>query len=519
MLRYLQKLFLPLLLVLFLASPPGSAASSDAQTVAVTIIGVNDFHGALCETKTEPGAAKLGRAIKDLQKRNPENTILLSAGDMLQGSVDSNLTHGKIVIDLMNELKFDAMAVGNHEFDWQLDPLKERAKQANFPFLSANTLDRNTQEILFPFKPYTILERSGVKIAVIGLTTTETSYKSHPANTQGLVFSDPVQITAALIEKLRMEGADIILLLAHLGCYVDETTGQLTGEAAELAASVQGADYLLSGHSHTLILQPMNGLLILQSGSKGQYLECIDLIYAKQNKKILHSNARLIRLEPDALQEDPFIRELYLKESKTIREMKASYAGFASTDLFHDRRKVSPLGSWICDVIRTTMNADIAFYNGGGIRASLEAGPVTYGKLYEILPFDNTIVTVWLSGAQIRSALEYGLDAGQRLGLQFSGLSVSYDETQPAGSRVVNVTLSDGTPLDTAQLYLVAVNDFMAAGGDGFSMIASGLAPVFSELPVLDAILENLASHPIPAMDGHRFKTAAVSRPMYSQSA
>ncbi|MEN6462576.1 MAG: S-layer homology domain-containing protein, partial [Syntrophomonas sp.] len=196
-----------------------SVNSIDKELVSLDILTVNDFHGALLEDNKNPGAAKLATWLKDQKAANPEGTLILSAGDMSQGSIDSNLSYGKTVIEAMNEIGFDAMAVGNHEFDWGLDCLKNQAAWAKFPILTANITDKKTGHGLEGTKPWIIVERKGVKIGIIGVTTEETTDQASPKVISACKIDKPGEIITRLVPELKQQGVQVIIILGHLGGY------------------------------------------------------------------------------------------------------------------------------------------------------------------------------------------------------------------------------------------------------------------------------------------------------------
>jgi 5'-nucleotidase / UDP-sugar diphosphatase len=258
-----------LLLVVSLAMGSRAAWAKDSAPgapVELSILSVNDFHGALVEAGKNPGVAKLGKFIKGERDKNPTGTIILSAGDMFQGSADSNLLYGKTVVEAMNEIGFDAMVVGNHEFDWGIDKLKKQIEQSKFPYLGANMVDRRTGKTADFINSHIIITRNGINVGIIGIITPETSYKSAPKVVQNYEFVEPARVVNEWSKKLRDQGADVIIVLSHMGCEMDQGTGEIVGEAAELAKAVQGVDLLITGHSHQRVMGRVNGIPIMQAG-------------------------------------------------------------------------------------------------------------------------------------------------------------------------------------------------------------------------------------------------------------
>ena len=479
--KTVHGLWLTVALLLLLTAPAAAAY------IRIDILSVNDYHGALSETAANPGAAKLAGWLRAEKAKNPAGTLLVSAGDMLQGSADANLLQGKPVIALMNAVGFDAMALGNHEFDWGLDTLQARSRQAKFPFLAANVLERRTQTVPGFAKPYVIVNKQGVRVALVGLITPETAYKSSPDLVDRLEFGDPADAFRALLPELRRQ-ADIIVVVSHLGGAVDAQTGALSGEAAEFLAGSDGVDALITGHTHQGYALKSGTVPVVQARHHGRAVGKISLVYSATANRILASTAALIELEPEAMTADAAVAGLLAAAKAEAEPVRTLVLGSSARPLPHDRRQLSPLGQWAAEVMRRAAGADIALQHGGGLRRGIAAGPVTLGDLYEVVPFDNQLVTVELSGRQILELLEYGI-RNEAVGmLQFAGIKVVFDAALPAGSRVVAATLTDGRPLQPAEVYKVAVNDFMAAGGDGYSLLKEAGKPVVLPLLLRDAL-------------------------------
>lgn len=467
-------LLMPLLCIcLLLFLPLALAAEEPKDTKTITILTVNDFHGAMNEAGKNPGAAKLVGYLKAETAKNPSGTILLSAGDMFQGSPDSNMLYGKPVVAVMNEAGFAAMALGNHEFDWGIQVLTELINQADFPFIAANVVDRTTGNPVSFAKPYTFLEKNGLKIAIIGLTTPETAYKTNPAYSKNFIFCDPAKTVKELVPLLKQQGTDIIVVLSHMGSEVD-AANEVKGEAADLAWNTDGVDAIVSGHTHVRVAGIVNSVPIVQAAYNGRAVGKIVLDFSESANKVIAAEASVVDLAAKDLVADATVQDITLKAQAEVAPIKNIMIGHTSHELSHNKASVSVLGQWVTDVMRRSMNTDIAFQNGGGLRTSIPAGNITIGNLYEVVPFDNTLVTLDLTGKQIKEILEYGIYNKQIGMLQFSGLSVQYDKSQPAGARIVKVSLQDGRKLDFNKTYKVVTNDFLAQGGDGFTMLTQG---------------------------------------------
>lgn len=451
----------------------GSRAVNDKELVSLDIFTVNDFHGALLESDKNPGAAKLGQLLKAKKAKNPDGTLILSAGDMSQGSVDSNLTFGKTVIDVMDEIGFDAMAVGNHEFDWGRANLTDQASWADFPVLTANVTDKNNG-CLEGIQPWVIVERKGVNIGIIGVTTTEIVDKVSQKVISTCQVASPADVINKLVPELEQQGAQIIIVLGHLGGYPSNKNGEISGEVTEMANAIKGVDILVTGHTHQNMAGYLNGIATVQAGYNGRAVGHITLTYSPRSQKVFSAVPSVIDLPTSVLKGDAGVKAIIDQGQKEIGPIKNEIIGNTIGDLPHQRDQVSVLGQWVTDIMRQKTNADIAFQNGGGLRTSIPAGEVTVGKLWEVIPFDNTLFLLDMKGSRIMKVLEYGINNPKLQCIQYSGIKVKYDSSLPAGSQIVEVTLPDGSPLDPGRTYRVVTNDFLAEGGDGYSMFKEG---------------------------------------------
>ncbi len=484
-----------LMMVVFLSCillMTGQAAACDTETnpdiVQLQILTVNDFHGALVENGKNPGAAKLVQFLHEAKAELPEGTLIVSAGDMFQGSSDSNLLFGKSVVFVMNYAGFDAMTLGNHEFDWGIDVLKQRIVQSDFPYVCANVIDKRTGKTADFVKPYTIVERSGVKIGIIGIATPETVFKVNPKLIAGYTFADPVQTVNALVPVLRQQGVDIIIVISHLSGFTKEN-GEVDGDAIDLTWKTEGISAIVSGHSHQFVSAIVSGVPIVQAGYNGRAVGKVELLYDKANRQIDASSVAVIKLSYPDLAADPEVQALLEEGRQEVAAVKEVVIGQNERALGHDRneRDETLLGQWVTDQMRQVAQADVAFQNMGGLRTGLAQGTVTMGSLYEVMPFDNTLVTVTMTGEQIRKALEQGLWNGNAGVIQYSGLKVVCDMEN---RQLVSVTLADGAPLGLNKTYKVVINDFMASGGDGFIVFQAGRNYTDTGIPVRDMLAD-----------------------------
>lgn len=456
----------------------------------LTLLHINDFHGHLLpdSDKAVPagGAARLAQLIADERARDPDGVLLVSAGDMFQGTPVSNVFRGQSVIEVMNYLKFDAMALGNHEFDWGFDSLRQLAAAATFPFLAANIQDQEGRALPLT-QSYLILQRKGLKIAVIGLTTPDTVYTTKPDNVAGFTFRPPVEVLPHLVKELRNGGADLIVLLSHSGLDAD----------LEIAEQVSGIDVVVGGHSHTAVTNPLrvNDTIIVQAGSYGAWLGVLRLEVDPVSHRILaYTQANELRpvLTAPCTPVDEKVTGIVARFNDQIMEAFARPVGETSVDLVRNPRAESNVGNLIADALRETSAADLAFENGGGIRADIPKGKITFGQVYTLLPFDNRVVVMDLTGEQIRRVFEQNAGTTHQV-LQVSGLTVHLDLTRPPGLQATEVHIGSN-PLEPGRTYRVATNDFLAAGGDEFTTFREGRNIVFGD-QLRDVVTAYLEQH------------------------
>ena len=444
-------------------------AAATAETL--TILHLNDFHGALLTTRPaanqpeEGGAARLAALVRS--ERTP-TTLFLAAGDLMQGTNLSNLFAGKPVIEAFSLMGLDASAIGNHEFDYGQLVLKERAAEARFPFLAANIVGDG------PWKPAEIRTVGTLRVALFGLTTEETPIATHPRNVTGLVFTDAVAAARRMVAELRPQ-ADLIVAVTHLGVEEDE----------KLAAAVPGIDVIVGGHTHTKIEQPqtIGGALVLQAFERGVFLGRLDLEIV--DKKVTAHRYKLLTVTA-AGGEEPAVAALVAGYEHQLGEKMNERVGTALADLDGSkdplRTRETNLGDLVADVMREAAGADVALVNGGTIRAGIPAGPVTIGTIYNVLPFDNWLIAFAVTGKELRSALETGVsrvevrDGGFP---QVSGMRFRFSPASLPGMRITEVTVG-GAPLDENRQYVVATHDFLAAGGNGYTAFA-GHEPVYND--------------------------------------
>ncbi|MDD5687713.1 MAG: bifunctional UDP-sugar hydrolase/5'-nucleotidase [Elusimicrobia bacterium] len=443
-------------------------------TTQITILNTNDVHGHILSSPDNFGGDIGGSAIlSNFLKKQKKPYMLLDAGDIFQGTPEGDLGDGEIIIKIMNELGYDAMTIGNHEFDKGQTQLKKLIEMANFSVLGANIVDKKTGQTPKWMESYFIKEIKGIKIAVLGLTTSAMPYITIPEVSRGLQFKREVDVAKKYIPQLKKK-ADIIVLLTHIGLSEENDFE----DDVFLAKNVEGIDMIIGGHTHTFLKNPIKvkNTIIVQAGGNGR---CVGQTILKiRNKKIVNLKCKLVSLTKKKYGEDLEFKKIIDNLTKDISGKMETVIGTSEQFLSHSLTKnllkngELPLGNWQADVFRKITDSDVAFQNIGGIRADLPEGKITIRNIYELSPFRNTIFTLQLTGAQIRGILEKSV-SGKAVTLQVSGLKYKYDMDKDEGERIIEVNIGDN-PIDLKKYYKVATNSFLVKGGDSFSVFKKG---------------------------------------------
>lgn len=443
----------------------------------VVILYTNDFHSALDPIPAYwlPGSPRLGGAAAlagyvDRIRRHEPTVFLFDSGDMFTGLV-SNLTRGEALMEMMRDMRYDAMAIGNHEFDYG-DTVFERAMyRVPFPVLGANIFYHGTRHRYS--RPYVILERDGIRVGVIGVIGQDARSVALPSGITDLDFDDPAAAIAPIVRELRPQ-VDLLVVLAHQG-----KTGPMQTDAeahpelqrdfdedVRLAGAVPGIDVLVGGHAHRGIerpyVHPRTGTIIVQTYGYGTRLGYLKLRVS--GGRVVRHEGRLIPVWTDSVAPDRRVQATVDHYERAIAPRAGAHVLTLSRRLYRSYNTESPLGDVVADAMRDAAGADVALQNSGGLRADLAAGRVTTGNVLDALPFVNTLDTYRLTGAQLREVLEQSLTLERGI-MQVSGLRVRYDLSRPRGSRVVDVRVG-GRPLDESASYVVATNSFIGQGGD-----------------------------------------------------
>ncbi|EDN00360.1 5'-nucleotidase, C-terminal domain protein [Pseudoflavonifractor capillosus ATCC 29799] len=434
----------------------------------ITTMATSDIHGNMVPYTPSGSSIEVGGSARaawlfdEAERRNP-NTLIIDGGDSPYNTDLANISLGKSSVDVMNAQGYDATVLGNHDFDYSFDNLLSLADRAEYAMLSANTYWKDGT---YPeqFEPYIIKEVDGVKVAIVGLTDDGSKATTHYANTQDIDFHDQWEVGQEVVAKADAE-SDVVILLSHLH-----------GGNNTVPTKIDGIDMEIGG-GNDIFGRPLNieGTVVVNPGGVGTCVNQTNLNL--KDSKVLGYTFNQIILSSD-VPEDAEVKAIIEDYQADLDAQMEVVIGQCASDIAWSsplvRTQESPLGNLAADALRDYCDADIAIQNGGGIRAGLTAGDVTVGDVFAMLPFDNKVTLVEVTGQTVWDALENGVDGYPTTNGKFpqvSGIKYTFDGSKPAGERIVSVTLEDGTPLDLDAWYTLACNDFMCGGGDGYTML------------------------------------------------
>ena len=532
-------------------TPPAQPQALKAEPVRLTLVGTNDFHGWLMPHDTalpggltvrEGGAAVFAGYLARLRADNPGGVLLLDAGDLFQGTLASNLTEGAAVIDVYNRLGYAAAALGNHEFDYgpvgpravpgpgedPVGALTARIRQARFPLLTVNVREAASgQRPAWLGNDGTLLVTlQGVKVGVVGLTTPSTPRISNPAHVATLRFEDMMPTTLEAARRLRAQGAEVVVAIAHAGGKCADLsnprdTSSCNREDGEIYGLVEALppgtlDAIFAGHTHQAMGHFFGEVPVVSTSGLGRSFSVVELFVDPVSRKVLPERTRLqaavpvcaqveatsgscdarklkelgasVQLVPATFLGAPVVAEPEVEAlvapalARVAEEQRRPLGVTVTAPLGRNYEGESALGDVLTDALREMEKADVALLNSGGLRANLKAGALTYGDLYEVLPFDNTVAVVTVTGDELRRLLAAAYGSGSGV-FQESGLQVKL--ARCAGpERLRDVTLANGKPLESSRLYRVVMPDFLARGAAGLGAVLSQLPPERIDLGV-----------------------------------
>jgi 2',3'-cyclic-nucleotide 2'-phosphodiesterase (5'-nucleotidase family) len=496
---------LPLALAAACAPTPPAAGPSPADPPRVRIVHTNDFHGRLLPQQAEGralgGSAVLAAHFDSAAARFDGPTVILSAGDDMQGTAISNLSWGRATIAAHNVAGYDAAALGNHEFDWGIDTLRARVAQSRFPWLGANVFVAGTRRHPDWVRPWVMIERGGVRTAVIGIALSTTPELVLAGRTDGLDFAPEAPAIDQAAREARAAGADFVVVTAHVGATCEQSgeapagaSGACEGEVLEMAAALtEPVDLIVGGHTHRRVLTTQGTIPIAEAASYSTAYSVTDL-ERRGNRTV--ATRREVRVPwASEVAPDTAVARIVAQWERDVRPVTERVVVTAAQAMEREGGEY-PLGNLVADAMRTQTGAQASIVNNGSVRRDLPAGPLSWGVLFELHPFGNAVVRMEVTGAQLRAALENAVTGG-RIGAHISGMTVRWDPAAPDGSRIREIRLDGGGVVRDGDTVVLGLSEFMATGGDRFTSLAQGRMTRTS-LVDLDALIAHLTSLPQP---------------------
>lgn len=468
----------------------GLTTGMAAAEYKLTILHTNDFHARFepiskydgpCSAEDNGagecfgGSGRLVTAVAEARTRT-NNSILVDGGDQFQGTLFYTYYKGALAAEMMNKMGYDAMTVGNHEFDDGPEVLKGFMDAVNFPVLMSNADVSREPLLADKLAKSTVIERGGEKLGLIGLTPQDTDELASPG--PNIIFTDPVQAVQGEVDKLTAEGVNKIIVLSHSGYGVDQL----------VAAGTTGVDVIVGGHSNTLLSNTneraegayptmVGNTAIVQAYAYGKFLGELNVVF--DDAGVITSATGEPLIMDAAVTEDEVTVARVAEAAAPLEEIRNKVVAQTDEAIGGDRAVCRAMECTMGNLIADAMLArvadqgiQIAIQNGGGIRASIDAGEVTMGEVLTVLPFQNTLSTFQVTGATLVEALENGVgqvEEGAGRFPQVAGMSFAFDATQPAGSRVSDVRVG-GAAIEMDKVYGVVSNNYVRNGGDGYKM-------------------------------------------------
>lgn len=544
-------------------------AHDDNPTMTLSVLGTNDVHGGLLPVDGNRGLALFAGYVSNLRETRANDggaVLLIDAGDMWQGTIESNLSEGASVVAAFNAVGYDAAAVGNHEFDFgpagpKATPadddddaqgaLKLRATEAGFPFLAANLIDNATgQPVNWPnVRPSALIKRGGIKVGIIGLIARRALTATIAANTRGLSVAPLALTVIREARELRQAGAELVIVTAHAGSYcenfddpLDLSSCDLSGEIMQVALDlpVGLVDHIIGGHVHQGIAHEINGIAITSSYSNTRAFGRVDFVFKRADRSLVSrrifapqpicgyvdnmtgrciaaadavGSAQVARYSGGIVSPDATVNEIAVRATQRASELKSERLGvYLETPITRAGRSNSAIGHLFTDVVLDAVGGDVVIHNVvGGIRADLPQGDLVYGSIYEMYPFDNIVVQLDLTGAELRRVIEREVfKPGRRAGV--SGIRIF----AACHDKKINVTMlrANGSEVEDNEMLAVMTTDFLATGGDDiFAAItpADGF-PIDTNKPLIREVIADWMRQRGGSLSASNFLDAGIPK-------
>src|SRR5213596_732849 len=486
-----------------------AAAVLNPDTVCISILHTTDLHGHILPTSDydgNPDRGGLARCVTQIRRwsqQNP-NSILIDIGDVYQGTDVGWRTKGELMIDLFNYLKYDAWVVGNHEFDWGIEPFERALERSTMPVLAANTLVEgkptgeflDTKHPLAKLQPFTLKEIAGIKLAIIGITTPGMLFWFRPEFARGIDFQYPVEPVRRAIAMAKSEGANAIILTGHMGLKPRSGGDDFANTVMALTSEFPETAVFIAGHTHQIIPSRItNGVLFTQADHFGIHVGRVDLLFDRNSKKLLHREA-VCELMDNRFHSDHVIVSRAKSQLAESDAALSSPVGVLAETLRSRSRPGQPsdverlIGTAISEaLLERNLPVDGVMHGAFDDRATLVAGPKTLNDIWNLIPYENYVVTAQLSPEDIRTVMEEVFTSHEKRNLLGFAL-----KTQGRGDdcRIVSMTLPDGRSLDRTKKYAIAFNSFDSrSGGHHFMKLRA----------LLERAEANCVLHPVQTRD------------------
>jgi 2',3'-cyclic-nucleotide 2'-phosphodiesterase (5'-nucleotidase family) len=485
------------------------AAALDSETVSISILHTTDLHGHILPTSDYNGNSDCGgmarcvTQIRRWQQQNP-NSILIDVGDVYQGTDVALRSKGDLMIDLFNHLKYDAWIIGNHEFDWGVQPFQQALQRSAMPVLAANTLLEGKPAGEFPdakhpfakIQPFILKQVAGIKLAIIGVTTPGMQFWLRPEFIQGIEFQYPVEPVRRAIAKAKSEGADAIVLTGHMGLKPRSGGDDFANTVMALTSEFPEASVFVAGHTHQAIpSRVVNGALFTQADHFGIHVGRVDLFFDRISRKLLHQKASCelmdhrFGLDPVVMSRAKMqLAESEVALSQSIGELTETLRARSRPGVPSDIERL--IGAAIMEaLLERSVQVDGTLHGAFDEKTNLVAGAKTVRDIWNVIPFENYVVTAALSPDEIKAVMEevYASHESRNLvGFEIKTEGRGYD------CHITAMTLDDGRPLDRDKKYVIAFNSFDSrSAGHHFMKLRSLL-----EMPAA-----NCTMHPVQTRD------------------
>jgi len=496
---------------------------ASADVVYLNILHTNDIHGGIVPRRATflnpdfppwiGGGAWIYAYVEEVRAscvEEGEYCLLVDAGDIYQGTPTGNYDTGRLIMEWMNLAGYDLMTLGNHDFDDGVTNALNLCRQAEFPVVCANFVSTSTGGIPSPIEPYVVMDFGGIDVAFIGLVTPDTYGLVDKEVLEGYLFTDEVEATEYYVEQAESEGADVIILISHLGQPPDpskyleriyeaweageEYTKDFSMNNTELSTLVHGIDVIISGHTHIGFAEPwvnpINHTVIVQGYANGTGIGHLRLALDGETGILLGYDLpfgeEYISLLHDQFWSDPVMEEIIEGYRDVAEEGMDNVIGEALQEIPRGSAE-HPLGRLIADAMLEVTDADVALMNRGGIRAPIPRGPVTPRIVYEAIPFEEDLFIFMLTGAELVEVLETGMQ-GRRRDMEIAGLTAMRNQASEDGNRIENM-LIDGVPLDEEHVYRFVTTGYLAQGNVGYDLMRE-FESASAGVTLFDAVIE-----------------------------